>query len=49
MKELAAISMEIAQLVVSDRDGGAELPGWFMIEIVRDLPRLAERAHDSKK
>jgi hypothetical protein len=40
MKELAEISLEIAQMVVADTDGKA-LPDWFMVEIVRDLPRLA--------
>lgn len=49
--DLAAISLEVAQLVVApagnDADGsdGAGLPAWFMIEVVRELPRLAaERA-----
>ena len=42
MKELAAINFEMAQLVVSD-DGGKVLPEWFMVEIVRDLPRLIQR------
>lgn len=37
--ELADISLEIAQVVVSD--DGAGLPNWFKIEMVRDLPRLA--------
>lgn len=42
MKDLANISLEIAQLTVSPLDGEA-LPDWFMVEIVRDLPRLAEK------
>lgn len=42
IKELAHISLEIAQLVVAPEDGAA-LPDWFMVEIVRDLPRLAEK------
>jgi AAA domain (dynein-related subfamily) len=42
LKELASISLEMAQLVVA-RDEGQELPGWFMVEVVRDLPRLVER------
>ena len=42
MKELASINFELAQLVVSD-DGGKTLPGWFMVEIVRDLPRLIQK------
>ena len=42
IKELAAISFEIAQMVVADDDGHV-LPGYFMVEIVRDLPRLVQR------
>lgn len=42
MKELASISLEIAQMTVADIDGET-LPDWLMVEIVRDLPRLAER------
>jgi hypothetical protein len=40
MKELANISLEIAQMTVAAEDDDA-LPDWFMVEIVRDLPRLA--------
>ena len=40
IKDLAAINLEIAQMVISSEDGG-RLPDWFMMEIVRDLPRLA--------
>ena len=40
IKDLAAINLEIAQMVISSEDGGM-LPDWFMMEIVRDLPRLA--------
>ena len=42
MKELASINFELAQLVVSD-DNGKALPEWFMLEIVRDLPRLIQK------
>jgi hypothetical protein len=42
MKDLAAISLEIAQMAVTP-EGGETLPDWFMVEIVRDLPRLAEK------
>ncbi|MCM1132842.1 MAG: MoxR family ATPase [Ruminococcus flavefaciens] len=42
IKDLAHINLEIAQLVVSDDDDKA-LPEWFMIEIVRDLPRLIRK------
>ncbi|HTW98676.1 MAG TPA: MoxR family ATPase [Acidimicrobiales bacterium] len=47
LAELATISLEIAQLVVSpdglDGDGsdGEGLPAWFLTEVIRDLPRLA--------
>ena len=43
LKELAQISLEIAQMVVAKGDDGESLPGWLMVEIVRDLPRLVER------
>ncbi len=39
LKELASISLEMAQMVVSE-EGGESLPSWLMVEIVRDLPRL---------
>ena len=42
IKDLANISLEIAQIAVSTEDGQA-LPGWFLAEIVRDLPRLVEK------
>lgn len=41
MKELSSINYEIAQMVVSD-DEGKVLPEWFMVEIIRDLPRLVQ-------
>ncbi len=41
IKELSSISYEIAQMVVS-ADEGKVLPEWFMIEIIRDLPRLIQ-------
>jgi len=42
MKDLASISLEIAQIVVSpDRDSA--LPDWFIVEVIRDLPRLAAK------
>ncbi len=40
IKELAHINYEIAQIVVTTDDEG-KLPDWFLLEIVRDLPRLA--------
>ena len=42
IKELASINFELAQLVASD-DSGKTLPDWFMVEIVRDLPRLIQK------
>jgi hypothetical protein len=45
---IADQSVEMAQMVVAgsgvDLDGGdgSELPPWFLIEVVRDLPRLAK-------
>ena len=49
LKELAQINYELAQMVVS-ADDGKILPEWFMIEIVRDLPRLVsqEKKKDGK-
>jgi hypothetical protein len=47
--ELADLSLEIAQIVVApggdDGDGsdGEGLPGWFLAEVVRDLPRLVKQ------
>ena len=39
IRELAAISLEMAQMVVAEHDGET-LPGWFMVDLARDLPRL---------
>jgi MoxR-like ATPase len=43
LKDLAALSLEMAQMVVSKEGGGDALPDWFVVEIVRDLPRLVEK------
>lgn len=43
IKDLAAISYEMAQLVVVNQDDEENLPKWFMTEIIRDLPRLVDR------
>ena len=43
IKDLASISLEMAQMLVSGQGGDDGLPGWFMVEIVRDLPRLVEK------
>ena len=42
--DLADISLEIAQIVVApDETGAPILPAWFLVELVRDVPRLAEK------
>jgi hypothetical protein len=41
IKELSTISLEIAQMVVAAE--GESLPEWFLVEIVRDLPRLVHK------
>ncbi|WP_337102609.1 MoxR family ATPase [Paenibacillus sp. YIM B09110] len=43
IKELSAISMEMAQLVAGRASDGETLPDWFLVELVRDLPRLAQK------
>ena len=42
MKDLAGISLEIAQMTVAPENNNA-LPDWFVVEIIRDLPRLAAK------
>lgn len=39
IRELSQINYELAQMVVA-AEGDEVLPDWFMVEIVRDLPRL---------
>ena len=43
IKDLSRINFEIAQLVVTSDDEG-KLPDWFLMEVIRDLPRLANVA-----
>ncbi|MEB4674861.1 MoxR family ATPase [Enterobacteriaceae bacterium G50] len=43
LKSLARISVEIAQSVMSEDDEGKKLPTWFLLEVARDLPRIAAR------
>ncbi|MGK9172100.1 MoxR family ATPase [Yokenella regensburgei] len=43
LKSLARISVEIAQSVMSEDENGRTLPAWFLLEVARDLPRLASR------
>lgn len=40
IKELSVINFEIAQMTVA-ADETEALPDWFMVEVVRDLPRIA--------
>ncbi|MDR1848810.1 MAG: MoxR family ATPase [Zoogloeaceae bacterium] len=42
MRDLANISLEIAQMTVASEDDSA-LPDWFVVEVIRDLPRLAAK------
>lgn len=42
IQELSQISLEIAQMVVAEQDGES-LPEWFMVDIIRDLPRLVDK------
>ncbi len=42
IKELSSINFELAQMTVA-ADDMEVLPDWFMVEIVRDLPRLVSR------
>lgn len=37
--DLADISAEMVKIIISDKDKKS-LPGWFLIEIARDLPRI---------
>jgi hypothetical protein len=48
LKELASLSIEMAQMVVSTPEEGQALPGWFMVDVVRDLPRLVERTEKQR-
>jgi len=42
LKELSQVNLEMAQMAVAKEEGN-ELPSWFMVDVVRDLPRLIER------
>jgi hypothetical protein len=41
MRELAALSLEMAQMVVAKQDDD-QVPSWFLLDLVRDLPRLVK-------
>ena len=43
LTDLAAVSLEMAQLVVATEEGETSLPAWFLREVVRDIPRLAAK------
>jgi hypothetical protein len=43
ISQLGSISLEMAQMVVAQTDDGEQLPSWFLVDIVRDLPRLAAK------
>lgn len=48
IKELSVINFEIAQMTVTADDAHA-LPDWFMVEVIRDLPRLVNTTAPAKK
>jgi hypothetical protein len=48
LKQLARISLEMAQMVVSGESNDEQLAEWFMVEIVRDLPRLVGEVNGQK-
>lgn len=41
LRDLSSINLEMAQMVVS-AEGEQVLPEWYMVEVVRDLPRIAD-------
>lgn len=43
LRDLSRISVEVAQTVMGEDENGNRLPAWFLVEVVRDLPRLASR------
>ncbi|MGV8122737.1 MAG: AAA family ATPase [Candidatus Xenobiia bacterium LiM19] len=43
IRDLAGISLEMAQMIVSADNENEILPDWFLVDLVRDLPRLAEK------
>ncbi len=43
LKSLAQLSPEMAQTAVVGEPGTPEFPAWFMVRILRDLPRLVGR------
>lgn len=49
LKELCAISLEMAQMVVADGQDAKVLPDWFLVRVVRDLPRLAKDRNEKAR
>jgi hypothetical protein len=47
--QLSRISMEMAQLVVAEDESGTALPDWFMLQLVRDLPRLVAKREGTSR
>ena len=47
IKQLSQINYELAQMIVASDENDEVLPTWFMVEIVRDLPRLASDVNRS--
>lgn len=47
LKELSRISLELAQLVMSEDEGEGvtrtALPAWFRVDVVRDMPRIVAK------
>lgn len=39
--KVAAPNLEMAQLVVTPDEHGTQMPDWFMLDIVRDMPTIA--------
>lgn len=46
IKDVAQVSLEVVQMMVAEAEDGSApvLPAWFLVELVRDLPRLAAKA-----
>lgn len=44
LSTLAEHNLELAQIVVAEDDEGQSLPDWFLIDVTRDLPRIASGA-----
>lgn len=43
LRDLVRINAESAKMVVAETDDGKKLPAWFLVEVVKDLPRLAQK------